>query len=888
MYNKIYKTKDCPKKQIEILLLLFLMLSSSIAFAQTAGKLSGRVTDGDGNALTGANIIIDGTGQGAAADAEGYYSIINLRAGVYTVKFRFVGFQSQVFENVRISADQTTKLDAKLLSQSVQTNEITIIAKKPLVEFNQTSSVSSVSKDEIKNLPVQSLNEIVNLQAGVVDGHFRGGRIGEVQYQVDGVTVNNPYDNSSAIQLDRSVLQEVQVISGTFDAKYGQAMSGVVNAVLQTGSQKFEWYGESYIGSYYSTDKTRYPENDKVRPMAIQSYQATISGPTPLPATTFFVSGRRYLNDGYLYGHKIFRPTDNNNLEKKVFTPTGDNVLVPMQTNDEYSGQFKITNQSLKDIQISYQASLDNSVKDYYDYNFRLNPDGMSKKRTYSLTHGFTFTHTISEKMFYRLNVRQNIFDYKDMKYDDLYDTRYLGAGMPKGDANYEDGAYVQGVSLSRFKQKTNSLVIKGDYTWQATRSNYIEAGFESQTSKMEFGSPGYIQYTSIDGTEVLMPLLNVPRQPGVKTYYPVQVAAYAQDRVEWGDLVVRAGLRLEYFDAQTTIPGDLQNPTNSISGAPKAEAKKTSVKSALAPRIGFSFPLTNTASLYFSYGHFYQMPGLGQLYSNADYSILEDLQAGGTSYGTVMGNPDLRPEKTVQYEFGLKQAFGQNIGAELSFFYKDIRDLLGVEFIDLYTAATYSRFTNIDFGSVSGFTLSGTYRDQGPLSATIDYTLQYAQGNSSDPQETANRAASGKDSRPRDIPFGWDQRHTINLTAVYFEPDNFSVSSIVRYGSGQPYTPELGYGFGADQETNSGKKPSFVLVDLRAEKFFSIFNINASLFCRVFNLLNADFSNGFVFASTGSPDYSLTPSVNKSKLADPSRFAEPRRIEIGISLRSK
>jgi len=125
-------------------------------------------------------------------------------------------------------------------------------------------------------------------------------------------------------------------------------------------------------------------------------------------------------------------------------------------------------------------------------------------------------------------------------------------------------------------------------------------------------------------------------------------------------------------------------------------------------------------------------------------------------------------------------------------------------------------------------------------------------------------------------------------LTAVYFEPDNFSVSSIVRYGSGQPYTPELGYGFGADQETNSGKKPSFVLVDLRAEKFFSIFNINASLFCRVFNLLNADFSNGFVFASTGSPDYSLTPSVNKSKLADPSRFAEPRRIEIGISLRSK
>ena len=115
-----------------------------------------------------------------------------------------------------------------------------MLHKNLLVEFNQTSTVSSINKDEIKNLPVQTLDEIVNLQAGVVDGHFRGGRLGEVQYQLDGVTVNNPFTNSQ-FRIDRSIIEEVQVISGTFDAKYGQAMSGVVNTVLKTGGEKFSF-----------------------------------------------------------------------------------------------------------------------------------------------------------------------------------------------------------------------------------------------------------------------------------------------------------------------------------------------------------------------------------------------------------------------------------------------------------------------------------------------------------------------------------------------------------------------------------------------------------------------------------------------------------------------
>ena len=887
MKQNYTKSTSLISAEINVLVtFIFLIVLSINLYSQTSGKLVGRVTDAGGEPLIGANVILDGTTMGAATDLEGYYSIINVRAGTYTVRFRFLGYKTRVVENIRVSADQTTKLDAGLELEVILGEEVIVVAPKPLVEYNQTSSVSSVNKDDIKNLPIQSLSEIVNLQAGVIDGHFRGGRIGEVQYQVDGVTVNNPFSNSSMLEIDRSVIEEVQVISGTFDAKYGQAMSGVVNTVLKTGTDKFEYSLETYLGDYFTTDTDRYPHNDSYNPTTIQNYQLSLSGPTGLPQTTFFINGRKYLNDGYMFGTRRFTPFDENDFENKLFYPTGDGKLVSMGTSDEWNGQFKITNQTIKDLQFNYQLSYNYAERTGYNHAFRLNPDGIKTNYTNSLSHGLAVTHTLSPEMFYKINLRQNIFEYNDYKYLDLYDPRYLEAGEPKSDANYEDGAVVQGVDLGRYQQKTNALILKGDFTWQANRFNMIEAGIEGQYSDILFGPPGFFVSTFVDSEQVLTPVYQFPKQPGLQSYYPKQFAAYVQDRLELGDLVVRAGLRFEYYDAAGQVPSNLQNPANSIEGAPPSTYISTTSKTALAPRLGLSFPLTSSASVYFSYGHFYQMPALDFLYNNADYSVLEDLQAGGISYG-VMGNPDLNPEFTIQYEFGLKQSVSDFLGVQLSFFYKDIRDLLGVEFVSTYTAAEYARFANVDFGSIYGFTLSLFQRNIDYFNTTVDYTLQFAQGNSSDPRETANRAATGADPRPRNLPFNWDQTHTLNLSAIYSVPNDYSISAIFRFGSGQPYTPEIGTGFGATLETNSGRKASYVLLDLRAEKYFDLSFINLSVFLRMFNVLNSTFVNGFVFNSTGSPDYALNPASNAAALYDPSRFYQPRRIEFGISLRS-
>jgi hypothetical protein len=133
-------------------------------------------------------------------------------------------------------------------------------------------------------------------------------------------------------------------------------------------------------------------------------------------------------------------------------------------------------------------------------------------------------------------------------------------------------------------------------------------------------------------------------------------------------------------------------------------------------------------------------------------------------------------------------------------------------------------------------------------------------------------------------VPFNWDQRHTLNATAVLARPDNFSVTGVLRLGSGQPFTPTLSPIFGAELEPNSGRKPAIFNVDLRAEKYFRVGGVGLTAFARVFNLFDTHYMSGFVYADTGSPYYTLNPQQQRNP--DPGRLAAPRRIELGITLR--
>jgi hypothetical protein len=224
---------------------LCLVFAATMAFAGSTGKISGVVTDaGNHTGLPGANVLIEGTSIGAVADLEGRYAILNVPPGTYRVRASMIGYRTMIVQNVRVSADLTTAIDAALPPTTLESGEtVTITAEKPMVQMDRTSSLVTVSSDEIRNLPVQNMGDVLELQAGVVrdgnDFHIRGGRAGEVSYWVDGVATNEVYGGGNAVTVERSAVQEMQVVSGTFNAEYGNAMSGIVNLVTKEGGPKW-------------------------------------------------------------------------------------------------------------------------------------------------------------------------------------------------------------------------------------------------------------------------------------------------------------------------------------------------------------------------------------------------------------------------------------------------------------------------------------------------------------------------------------------------------------------------------------------------------------------------------------------------------------------------
>ncbi len=885
--------------------LLALLGLANVVSAGTTGKLAGRITDKKKQPLAGVNVVVVGMPLGAASDADGRYLILNIPAGRITVKTSLIGYRVVTTQNVEINADNTTRLDVELEESALEMKEVVVSARRPVVEVNRTSNIATVSRAQLQALPVQELQDVVNLQAGVVDGHFRGGRDGEVQYQVDGVSVNNAYDNKATVKLDRSLLEEVQVISGTFDAEYGQAMSGVVNAVLKRGSEQFHWEAEVLSGGPVYRDHVHPPivDNDLVyldlnsrrlvdnsfRPASQQNYQISFQGPTPLPKTTFLLSARQYYDENWVHGWYYTAPYDHKvdlGGGSYYFYASGDGKVVPLGWSRDFSGVMKVANRSFANTELSWQGLFNITEARGVKWNYVIAPYGTSRQHTFSFTEGLDVTHTFSPTRFATLALRQNFHHYRDYVYESVEDPRYDAYGQPQSLTGMDPAWIVQGIDPTRFEQRTNGLVLKSSFVDQQTKEHQIKVGAELQLPKLEFGSPGYLSYFADSNNVVRLQRITEysAKYPGVQTHWPVIGAAFVQEEVEWNDLTLRGGLRLEYFDARATIPSDFGNPANSISDVPRSHPVRTSRKITLGPRLGVSYPISKDASLFFAYGHFYQLPGLGRIFEYSDYDRLSDLQAGSSGILT-MGNPDIRPERTVQYQFGYKQAINENVGVDLTAFYKDIRDLLGTEVLETYNGARYARMANVDFGNVVGFTLSITQRAKGMFSSNIDYTWQSAQGNSSKPSETADLAAAGKDPRPRSMPFDWDQRHTLNVTLTMSRPETFNVSSIIRMASGQPYTPEIATGFLGSLETNSGRKPNSLAIDVRGDRRLPLLGGKARAFARVFNLLDTRFFNGSVFANSGDPYYSADPGKDRGTLMDPTRYYGPRRIELGLTL---
>jgi outer membrane receptor protein involved in Fe transport len=230
-------------KALRILLVLFL-LGYNIIIAGTTGKIAGRVVDAETNQpLPGVNIVLQGTSFGASTNENGEYVILNSPAGIHSLRFSMIGYANYIVENVRVIIDLTTNINAQLQLEVIVGSEVIIIAESPIVARDVSNSQMNISSTTIESLPVQSVDDVLTLQAGIEQGTtgilVRGGSSNQTVFMVDGLSQNDERSNIPFTGVSLSSVKEIQVQTGGFNAEYGNLRSGLVNVVTKEGNQNY-------------------------------------------------------------------------------------------------------------------------------------------------------------------------------------------------------------------------------------------------------------------------------------------------------------------------------------------------------------------------------------------------------------------------------------------------------------------------------------------------------------------------------------------------------------------------------------------------------------------------------------------------------------------------
>ncbi|MCJ7552837.1 MAG: TonB-dependent receptor plug domain-containing protein, partial [Ignavibacteriaceae bacterium] len=788
--------------------------------------------------------------------------------------------------------------------------DVIVTAEKPMVRKDLTSTEETISGDYISMLPLEDVFAVVNLQAGVVDGHFRGGRGNEVKYLIDGVPVNDVYSGQSSISAEVNSIEEIQVLTGTFNAEYGEALSGVVNQVTKIAGDKLDGNISVYSGDYVSSHEDIFTNIDHISPTNIYNIQGNISGPVPglENFVKFFFSGRYIYHEGSIYGQRIFNPSDSSNFSANEDTSwyvgaTGDSAYVPMNFSRKLSLQGKLAFNvgGGKGIVLSGLYS-DNKYRDY-DHNYRLNPDGDYKKFQKSYLGIASYTLLLSNSAFIDFSASGLRSEFKQYAYEDPF-----GSTVTYNDAGvivYEGPSYVNPDRLSdagansfltggtqnwQFNHTTTSFTGKSDFTWQIDNINQIKTGIDYTYHTLE-----YKDFQIVIAPPDFEPMIPDSGAFNFNTYQanPYQFAYYIQDKVEIDYLIVNVGLRFDYFEPdgkylkdpnKIHLLDELQPPF------PDSLLIRAKSKYQISPRIGLSYPISDKGAIHISYGHFFQIPPFENLYRNPNFRIplTGDFPE---NIGNTIGNADLEPQQTIMYEIGLQQALTDELGITLTGYYKDIRNLLASEIFIKNNFKKFSRLINRDHGSVQGITLSFEKRFNDGIGASLDYTFQIAKGSASDPNAAFNNAQSNPpiEQNKQLVPLDWDRTHSLNFTLTLGVPGDYIASFIGRLGSGLPYTPSL-----QNQRTgleNSDNRPAFYDVDFYITKFFELVGHQFSIYVKIFNLFDT-LNEVNVFGDTGRAGDTLELTRNQTAprgvntieeyFTRPDFYSSPRQIVIG------
>ncbi|MBI3110887.1 MAG: TonB-dependent receptor [Ignavibacteriales bacterium] len=358
----------------------------------------------------------------------------------------------------------------------------------------------------------------------------------------------------------------------------------------------------------------------------------------------------------------------------------------------------------------------------------------------------------------------------------------------------------------------------------------------------------------------------------------PLLASAYVQNKFEFNDLVLNLGVRYELFDMKNVAPVDYVNPDWDLNlnyFATDNSLKETDPVSLLLPRVSFSFPVTDRTVFYAMYGKYAQLPELDRLYDGVRYlaSRISPQSRVGYSLGSNPAGTGflVKPERTTQYEVGIRQTLSDNFAFTATGFYKDLRDQIQLSRITNDVGVPiFVAYGNADFGTVKGLELTLELRRTNRLQAKVNYTLSDARGTASNPVSSRNAVSDQSDvkfpSFVNQLDYNQTHRGSIMLDYRWGRGDGgmilegFGANAIVSFNSGHAFTKILepqnlgqasvwviGVQPLSDPRTrnpvepiNSSSTPWVFNIDLNASKVFFFEGFTAELYVNVLNLFDS------------------------------------------------
>lgn len=588
---------------------------------------------------------------------------------------------------------------------------------------------------------------------------------------------------------------------------------------------------------------------------------------------------------------------------------------------------------------------------------FNVNNDRPGEYTNNNGSFNLRMTHILSPKMFYELSAGMVISSYmqQDKAMTDNYwaygdsianaAAGYVWTRTPQDISRRVYGRFVAPRALNVYdwgfnrtgapnfgyqKSSTSSLSFNGALNWLPNKYHSIKIGGEYITWTYRNFIPAYSAQMLYNGlqnpqgkTEEQIKI-DILRNNGSTIYgydyfgneldegdifhapkKPVFAAAYIQDKIEFEDIILNVGLRYDYFDVDNLEMVDPTRPDLSIVKADNSFIesgwKKVPAFSAVSPRIGISFPVTDKTVFHAQYGKFVQQPDLNQSYVGYDYYAYQLTTGYFFSNWRGLG---LRPTRTTNYELGFSQQIADFLSFDITAYYKDVKDLVQMVSQTVDIVSGYQNYfiqDNVDFATTKGIEVSVTMRRYNRLAVNGNFSFQDARGTGSYPNSNRGIVGApviaGQPFTPKNIsPLEFDRPFTGNLNIDYRFGDNdgpailsnFGVNLLLTYASGRPFTRGIGNpsSVGISQQGSGDARfrtpaeplgassmPASFNVDLRVDKSFTIYDrLKANIYISVLNLLNSKNVQN-VYLTTGS-------ATDNGYLSNPTTYQEQLRAQ--------